>query len=208
MNSILKLSIGFIILSLMATVFICLRKIKKTDIDKLQDVDFVFEKTKSDMAQKALKQMIHYEGFAIDTTWVLRNYEKRGLLSDYIKQRPALILFYPNHFCHECFEGDLYRFNEVCKRHIGRAFILSTQLTNREMYLWGKEQGAVADALQINPSQKKLFTEIEEPCFFVLTEDMQVRLFFNPAPDLPELSDWFFEKAESILKQTDHKLKK
>ena len=61
MNSILKLSIGFIILSLMATVFICLRKIKKTDIDKLQDVDFVFEKTKSDMAQKALKQMIHYE---------------------------------------------------------------------------------------------------------------------------------------------------
>lgn len=103
MNSILKLSIGFIILSLMATVFICLRKIKKTDIDKLQDVDFVFEKTKSDMAQKALKQMIHYEGFAIDTTWVLRNYEKRGLLSDYIKQRPALILFYPNHFCHEMF---------------------------------------------------------------------------------------------------------
>lgn len=76
------------------------------------------------------------------------------------------------------------------------------------MYLWGKEQGVVADALQINPSQKKLFTEIEEPCFFVLTEDMQVRLFFNPDPDLPELSDWFFEKAESILKQTDHKLKK
>lgn len=29
---------------------------------------------------------------------------------------------------------------------------------------------------------------------------MKVHLFFNPDPDLPELSDWYFEKVESILK--------
>ena len=200
MDKKLKISLCLIVLFLLATISICIYTIKENSIvDNEQNLDYTYEKMKSKMTEKALKQMVYYEDFTIDTTWIMRNYKAQGLLNEYIEERPALILFYPKHFCQECFDGDLYRFNEVSKRNKGYTYILSTQLTNRDMYIWGKEQGVVTESLQIKPKQEKLFTEIEEPCFFILTKDMKVHLFFNPDPDFPELSDWYFEKVESIF---------
>lgn len=143
--------------------------------------------------------MIFYERLHIDSTWIIQNSKEYKPLKEHTKQSTILVLFYPQHYCGECFQGDLLRFNDISKKFENKTLIISTLLTKRDLFFWKKENDIFAEAYQIKTKQNTLFQEVLEPCFFVLNKDMNVHLFFNPDPDLPDLSDWYFNKIENLL---------
>lgn len=202
MNSVNKLSIilstCFTICLLMFVIYYFISKQKTLPETR----NYLLEKnTEPDISQYlsvALKQMIAYEGEKVDSVWV-KNENRDVLLKEYVKDNTLLILFYPDHFCGECFAGDMIRYNDLSEQYKGRTIFLSTKMSKRELFFFKKEHNIKSDVYSIRTSLKSFFEEMYEPCFFILDKGMKVRLFFNPDPDQPEMSDWYFNKIKYVL---------
>ena len=168
-----------------------------------QSYEYLLEEKAEPDASKylsvALKQMITYEGVSVDSIWVQAD-NQSILLEEYVKNGSLFILFYPQHYCGECFSGDMMRYNELSEEFEGRTVLLSTGLNKRDLFFFKKEHDIKSDVYHIRTSLKGLFQEMYEPCFSLLDKHMKVRLFFNPDPEQQEMSDWYFDKIKRELK--------
>ena len=147
----------------------------------------------------ALKQMIAYEDLVLDSVTVIKGIDNAPL-QKYMSGK-SFVLFYPQHFCGECFQKDLEYYNLIAERYPQKTFLISTGLSNRDLLFFKKDHDVKSEVYHITTPQKDLFTELIEPCFFMLDENMRVSLFFNPDPEHPDMSEWHFEKIYSLLKK-------
>lgn len=205
MNLISKFSIGIILCSA-GIIFILLSKYffgNETAEEQPSDSNLSKEEIllNTEKLEIALKQMITYEGLQIDSIWLME--EQPILLEEYAREKPVFVLFYPQHFCGECFQGDLYRFNDLAKEYKDQTILISTELSKRDLFFFKKEHDIQANVYPISTKQRVLFAEMKEPCFFILTPNKRIHLFFNPDPDYPDLSDWYFKKISSLLNKLD-----
>lgn len=147
--------------------------------------------------ETALKQMIAYEDLILDTVTVIKGINEAPL-QQYMSGK-SFVLFYPQHFCGECFQKDLEYYNLISERFPQKTFLISTGLSNRDLLFLKKDHDVKSEVYHITTQQKELFSELIEPCFFMLDENMRVSLFFNPDPEYPEMSEWYFEKIYLLL---------
>lgn len=153
----------------------------------------------NDYFETALKQMIAYEDLVLDSITVIKGIDNDPL-QKYMSGK-SFVLFYPQHFCGECFQKDLEYYNLIAERYPQKTFLISTGLSNRDLLFFKKDHDVKSEVYHITTQQKELFTELIEPCFFMLDENMRVSLFFNPDPEYPDMSEWYFEKIYSLLKK-------
>ena len=201
MKPVMKLSIILSIIFFVGLIYFVINYYKRDSL--ANSYDYLLEEQADPDVSKylalALKQMITYEGMPADSIWV-QDENKNVLLDEYTKDSTLFILFYPQHFCGECFSGDMIRYNDLSTEYKGRTMLLSTKLNRRDLHFFKKEHDITSEMYHIQTSLNGLFQEMHEPCFFLLDKDMKVRLFFNPDPEQPEMSDWYFDKIRRVLK--------
>lgn len=196
MDRTIKISLIISILLIVVFSFILIHVVKNEKYN--YEDDYYNTMQKMEHAETALKQRIVYDELKIDTVW-LSGKDSEMQLENYVGDSTLFILFYPQHFCGECFQKELDRYNVLAEEFEGKVVLLSTGLSKRDLLFFQKKHSIQGALFPIQTTQQELFQEMIEPCFFLLDKRMRIRHFFNPDPDFQEMSEMYFQKVKSIL---------